>query len=320
MIRMAYLDNIPLRKALEKDYLGRMDVVELNRKWREAKISYPDLAPLIYSVKQLLTSPFGILLQISKVYEKVMNGIGSKDRREEIYTHLRKKVFAYKGKHHNDMIAPFFMDHAEELRLYTCHYCDMAFINIFSYTERKSGQKKTQSQFELDHVISQKECPLLALSMYNFVPSCPVCNGRIKHQKGIASSKKLMKKFSPTSQDFAFDSKVNIILEPKEGTVTPYMEHQDKYNIVFDCNKDNDYKEYVDNLLLTERYNCHKVEALRLKDLQLYYPDSHIWGISNLLGRPFGEIKEDIFGLRFTRDEHRLFKKLRRDMMSNRNG
>ncbi len=38
-------------------------------------------------------------------------------------------------------------------------------------------------------------------------------------------------------------------------------------------------------------------------------------GISNILKRPFGEVKEDVFGQRFTGDEHRLFKKLRRDML-----
>lgn len=317
MIRMAYLDDIALRKTIEKDYEGRMDVVTLNGKWRNAKMLYPELIPLTYSVRQLLISPFGMLLQIAKAYERVISGIGSTSRRDEIYSHLRKKVFAYKGKRHNEMIAPFFIEHAEDLQLYTCHYCDMAFINIFSYTEKESGVERKQAQFELDHVIPQKECPLLALSLYNFVPSCPVCNSRIKHQKGIASSKKKLKKFSPTSKDYEFDSKVYIILEPKEGTVTPYLEHLDKYDVKFDCRRDGDYEEYVENLLLTERYNCHKAEALRLKDLQLYYPDSHIWGISNLVERPFGEVKEDIFGQRFARDEHQLFKKLRKDMLRN---
>lgn len=315
MIRMAYLDNYLLRKSLEKDYVGRMDVVTLNKKWREAKNLYPELTALKYSVRQMLISPFGVLLQIAKGYENVMKGIGSKDRKKAIYNHLRDNVFAYSGKRHNEMIAPFFIEHAEGLQLYTCHYCDMAFINIFSYTVRENGVERKRAQFELDHVISQKDCPLLALSLFNFVPSCPACNSRIKNQKGIASSKKLIKKFSPTSNDYHFNSMVDIVLEPRDGAATPYMEHRDKYDIVFDCSKDKDYEEYVENLFLTERYNCHKVEALRLKDLQLYYPDSHIWGISNLVKRPFGEVKEDVFGQRFARDEHRLFKKLRMDML-----
>ncbi len=313
MIRMAYLDDQLLQKELVKDYLGRMDLNDLSKKWREAKEKYTELKPLTYSVRQLLTSPFGILLQVAGKYNKVMDSIAGDERRKEIYKYLRDNVFTYTGKRHNDKIAPFFMDHVEELRLYTCHYCDTAYINIFTYKEE--CESKTRAQFELDHVIGQKECPLLALSLYNFVPSCSVCNSRIKHQKGLASSKKLMKKFSPTSKDFDFESKVDIVLEPKEGATTPYMEHRNDYNIVFDCCRDKDYDGYVKSFLLTERYNCHKVEALRLKDLQLYYPDSHIWGISNLVGRQFGEVKEDIFGKRFTSDEHRLFKKLRKDML-----
>lgn len=312
---MAYLDDQLLQKELEKDYLSRMDVRALNEKWREAKENFTELEPLTYSVRQLLISPFGILLQIADKYKKVMDSIGDDERRKEIYKHFRNKVFVYTGKRHNEMIAPFFMDHAEELRLYTCHYCDTAYINIFKYTEEKDGVSKTKAQFELDHVIGQQECPLMALSLYNFVPSCSVCNSRIKHKKGLASSKKLMKKYSPTSKDFDFERKVDIVLNPKKGAATPYMEHRDDYHIVFDCNKDKDYEGYVGKFLLTERYNCHKVEALRLKDLQLYYPDSHILGICDVVNRTFGEVKEDLFGLGFTKDEHRLFKKLRKDML-----
>lgn len=315
MIRMAYLDNQLLRKELEEDYLSRMDVSVLNEKWRVAKEKFTELEPLTYSVRQLLISSFGILLLVAGKYKNVMDSIDDDEKRKKIYKYLRNKVFVYTGTRHDEIIAPFFMDHAEELGLYTCHYCDMAYINIFKYTEEEDGVSKTKAQFELDHVIAQQDCPLLALALYNFVPSCSVCNSRIKHQKGLASSKKLMKKYCPTSTGFDFDGKVDIVLDPKDGAATPYMEHRDDYNIVFDCSKDKDYEKYVNKFLLTERYNCHKVEALRLKDLQLYYPDSHILGICGIVSKTFGEVKEDLFGLRFTKDEHRLFKKLRKDML-----
>ena len=103
MIRMAYLDDRLLQRELEKDYLSRMDVEYLNKKWREAKEKYTELRPLTYSVKQLLISPFGILLLIAERYKKVMDDVDDDERRNEIYKHLRNKVFVYPGKRHNDL-------------------------------------------------------------------------------------------------------------------------------------------------------------------------------------------------------------------------
>lgn len=66
---------------------------------------------------------------------------------------------------------------------------------------------------------------------------------------------------------------------------------------------------------LKERYNYHKSEALRLKDLQMRYPDSNIAIIASMLRMPFDEVKEDIFGLRFAKEQHRCFGKMKRDML-----
>ena len=71
----------------------------------------------------------------------------------------------------------------------------------------------------------------------------------------------------------------------------------------------------MERFRLKERYNYHKIEALRLKDLQMRYPDSNIDIIASMLSVPFDEVKEDIFGLRFGKERHRCFGKLKMDML-----
>lgn len=99
-----------------------------------------------------------------------------------------------------------------------------------------------------------------------------------------------------------------------EEVARPFMEHADGYELTFDCHRDKDYEQYVERFRLKERYNYHKWEALRLKDLQMRYPDVNIVNIASMLKVPFDEVKEDIFGMRFGEDQHRCFGKLRRDM------
>lgn len=53
-----------------------------------------------------------------------------------------------------------------------CPYCGRQYITRF----------KDRSLSDLDHFYPKKSLPLLALSLYNFIPSCPICNSRFKNQ------------------------------------------------------------------------------------------------------------------------------------------
>lgn len=62
-----------------------------------------------------------------------------------------------------------------KLDLKTCCYCNNNYT--FSITE---GQKKVMRP-DLDHFLPKSEHPLLALSFYNLIPSCKICNQTLKH-------------------------------------------------------------------------------------------------------------------------------------------
>lgn len=57
------------------------------------------------------------------------------------------------------------------LGLRTCPYCNRNYITSY-------GEKSTA---DLDHFYQKKQYPLFALSLFNFVPSCSVCNSRMKN-------------------------------------------------------------------------------------------------------------------------------------------
>lgn len=315
MIRMAYLDDIKLRNKLKRAYLKKMNTIYLQRKWKKTISAIPELATFNYTLEKLLVASFSELVKIAKKYKALMDVISTDVRRNAIKAQLRN-VFKYDDYYQNHKIAPFFREHAEEMKLHTCHYCNMAYINTFDYVDDSNGSKRRMSHFDLDHVLEKADYPILALSLFNLVPSCPICNERMKRDKALAKSQRLLKKFSPTSEAFHFDRNISIELMPVGGIVKrPFLKNRDAYELDFDCHLDKSYKKYIKMFRLKERYNYHKAEALRLKDLKMRYPATNVSSIAGMLGLTFDEVNEDIFGLRFAKEEHRCFEKLRRDML-----
>ena len=193
----------------------------------------------------------------------------------------------------------------------------------------KDGKKsesiinKLKNHFDLDHFLPKSRCPLVALSLMNFVPSCPICNEKLKKDDEIGRlDRDALLKLSPTSNDYNFDDEVEIRVICNNGpNGLMAQNHPDDYTVKF-CTNDNDYQEgIIDEFHLNERYNYHKCEALRLQDLMLNYPKEKIQAMSFALKgyRTEAEISEDLFGEHFSKEHHRCFDKLRRDVLSSKN-
>jgi hypothetical protein len=59
----------------------------------------------------------------------------------------------------------------EELGVHTCPYCNRNHIQMI-----KNASGKSRQVGDLDHVIPKSKYPMFALSFYNLIPSCKVCN------------------------------------------------------------------------------------------------------------------------------------------------
>ena len=183
----------------------------------------------------------------------------------------------------------------------------------------------SDNHFDLDHELDKGSCPLLALSLYNFVPSCPVCNEKLKNSETIGdkTDKNELIKLSPTSDEYDFDGNVTFNVTPRRVSTYGFVKNMKKYSIDITCH-DSTFKKSVDLFRLKQRYNYHKIFALRLLDLKERYSVGSISMISNLLrgmaDKPDRyteqQIYEDIFGEEYSRVGHRCFDKLRRDILS----
>lgn len=57
-----------------------------------------------------------------------------------------------------------------------CPYCNRQYITVY----KDNKERGTKTTADLDHFYIKSKYPYLALSVYNFVPSCQVCNSRTK--------------------------------------------------------------------------------------------------------------------------------------------
>lgn len=59
-----------------------------------------------------------------------------------------------------------------------CPYCNRQYITTW---KPEKGEHRTTA--DLDHYYNKSDYPLFSLSLFNFIPSCQICNSRMKGQK-----------------------------------------------------------------------------------------------------------------------------------------
>ena len=180
--------------------------------------------------------------------------------------------------------------------------------------------KNMKRHFDVEHVLPKSECPLVGLSLYNFVPSCQVCNSKMKQTRVLGYFGVPMDKLSPTSRRYDFDEKVKFRLIPQIGSNLSChpTKNPNSYVLELDASLDSDYDYNVQLFRLNERYNYHKMEALHWLELKYLYTDAHLAMMANALhDSRFSakSIKEDIFQTRLDNDHHRVFGKLKKDIL-----
>lgn len=181
------------------------------------------------------------------------------------------------------------------------------------------------NHFDLDHVLPKSKCPLVALSLFNFVPSCQVCNEKLKGAHTLGTTKQEWIKLSPTDVDYSFDRDVDLKLVT-DGSCTTFFDTRKAkaaYRIEFDTSREPIYDKSIDLFRLRDRYNFHKQIALRILDLKERYADGKISEISRILSADFDtenegkytkfQIYDDIFNVSQIKDQ--CFYKLIKDMI-----
>jgi hypothetical protein len=232
--------------------------------------------------------------------------IGDFERLQEIKRQLGKIkenkyidfLFDY-GKRREKDIKPFFEQH---LDIATCYYCNIDYVNSYNTDDGK------KNKFTLDHYYDQSIYSYLALSLYNFVPSCYSCNSKIKKTHEFTNS-------SPSSQNFDFNKKVKFKLLLSESCNNLNIKTKEDIAIPLKERYSNEYDKYIEVFKLNERYQAHKDIVFEMMQNAQLYPDSRLKELQDLTGIPFQQIKKDIFKLVEDRDlSKEPFSKLRHDI------
>lgn len=310
-------------------------------------------------VEDILTCPYEKLVDyfISfnvEIFKRTQNDYKLfKDELKSINDYFKEfNYFKYShtkdgDKHFSDKIADFFIQHEKKMNIYSCFYCDSAYAGVFDQTIINSGKKRRT--FDVDHFFPNAQYPMFSLSLYNFIPSCQICNSRIKGSSNflqfyqfieVNSKDTIVRKFdstcakeellliSPISQKYDFPNNFKLNIFPKLNKLNYWHYHPkfsrniNDYSIIFDINKKTPYKKVNEAFLLEDRYNniAIKSKALYLLDLKRKYPDSNIKMMSNILTKEdklkriatFKQLKKDIF---HKDEKYALLQKLRDDIL-----
>ncbi len=163
---MWYLSK-PTQETLEwykEQFLAEIvsDIKNSSIKKSVKEILLPKGADVI--IESLLIASPDILYPLN---ERLEREIASKGTKQAAMKKIRK-AFNYDGRISRNRQVSY--DLAKKIGRRTCVYCN----RIYSFTVDEVSRP------DFDHWLSKEKHPLLSMSFYNLIPSCPICNRGIK--------------------------------------------------------------------------------------------------------------------------------------------
>ena len=192
---------------------------------------------------------------------------------------------------------------AESLDIRTCPYCNR---NYTSTVKTKKGKKLTRPQF--DHYFDKATYPLLALSFYNLIPCCSICNTGIKK----TTSMSLEEHLHPYLDD-----------EIEEIRFTYYYSNDTEsgYRLKVSADNSDKARNTIRDFALEEIYNAHAGELEDLIRTKQYFSDRYLSILRSSLLKDVETTKEDLYRIVFgteydtNRFVNRPFSKFKSDIL-----
>lgn len=117
-----------------------------------------------------------------------------------------------------------------------CPYCNREYIN--NYFNNTNNHKSTA---DLDHFYPKSKYPFLALSLYNFIPSCQICNSRFKGDEDFYEGDYIY----PYEEEFGDEAKFKTDFYTNEEIKrdkTKRLKKEDAYDISYLLGNSNNFK------------------------------------------------------------------------------
>lgn len=146
----------------------------------------------------------------------------------------------------------------ENLRVRTCVYCN----RLYAMTQYKSDGKNLMNP-QLDHWLPKSLNPLLQVSFFNLIPSCDICNTRIKKVREFKENKHVHPyddSYEELKFTYRFDKNINDLKIEFENDGTTQNKVRDTFEYLF----------------VDEMYNAHIPELKDLIKIKEEYGDTYL--------------------------------------------
>ncbi len=152
-------------------------------------------------------------------------------------------------------------DLAQKLKVNVCPYCN----RNYTFTIRNKNSKSTRPDF--DHFYDKNTYPILALSFYNLIPSCILCNSRLKSTAKFSLNTHLHP-YKDSFKDYAkFQFKV---------IDSTFFYNEKGFELKLETFGNKKAEKVKEDFALETLYQEHKDIVLELIQKREIYPDSYI--------------------------------------------
>lgn len=203
--------------------------------------------------------------------------------RDEVFALFNYKTFTT----NND--GKWAYDHSQRLDLNVCPYCNTQ----YTFTIR-TKRGKTRPQF--DHFFNKSKYPFYAISFYNLIPSCYVCNANLKGSM----------LFKPSTHIHPFIEGIEDTLQFKTNiTSVDFVEGKKDFDIVLKAEpkaksmKLSRAKRNAKVFHIEEQYAFHKKYAGEIIAKSYFYTDSKIDELINEFNASIFTTREEIIEMLF---------------------
>ena len=147
------------------------------------------------------------------------------------------------------------------LGIRTCPYCNRGYIGV---------SKGRLLGVQLDHFYNRNKYPFLAVSLYNLVPCCGVCN--------LIKRDNVKDIISPYEDDADFENAVHFTYEIPKSAATGPNGGKRQLDIVVDPDADQKqrYENNIEIFRLKDAYAFQELEAERFYEKMIAYPESRL--------------------------------------------
>ena len=196
------------------------------------------------------------------------------------------KIFNY--DYFSDLEPPKWGRHKllTSLGVKVCPYCQRNYITSYTLEENKV-EKATD---DLDHFYPKKDYPFLALSLYNFIPSCSICNSRMKLKKTTYD-----KDNKKNSIVYPYIDNFKGVFKTNNQLLEVLLGSRDTFEVIIDDQEDSKTHATIDMFKLDKIYKeAHNEYLLHMMESIKNKPESYLKSIAEFFIKEDSQDKEEL--------------------------